>query len=854
MSKALSALRATCSTLPRPKPSACGERVTHGRRTIRRPASRQRGYQPRVGERAFSFFGWVTRGSSPPVAKVGEGSDPYAWLQHGSEREIKAYLEAENRYCRAALKPVRALERALFRAMNERLVEPAQSDPEKIEQWYYYMRTREGSAFPIYCRSDQPNGGVEEVLLDQDAMAAHLPYLMVPQCKISPCHTMLAYTADTTGDERYTGFVKDLRSGDIICEVPDVTALEWAADGKTILYSEPDAHRRPCRVWRRLLRGPARPELVLEEHDAAFYMDVGLTKDKQWLTISVNSKTSSEVHLLPAADAWAPPHLVQPRQAGLEYYVEHCRGMLVIVTNAHGASDYKIVQSHPPGGAGRVGGMEGWQNLFTPEAGCRIEDIDVFAHHLVVYERTACGQRVRILDVEGGDDLGGKPLAVDVALEGAQGESVVGWRKRNAGGAGQGLVTHSASCGFPHVAMPLPGRGREALRRHQQGHGQGLRVVADALVELPAQVLTEAAFAGDDVGSADVNSVRVGTCIQAGANCDFWGSQVRLTLSSPVTPPTVLDVSLRKGGEGGGAGRRVVTVVQRGRCTGFRAEDFVCRQEWATSHDGARVPLTVMHRKGRASDGSCPALLVVYGGYGQCLDTSFDAGRLAIMERGWAVVLCHVRGGGELGARWHADGKGDRKTNSFLDLAACVEWVQAAGLASAGKMALHTASAGGLVVGAFANRFSGAVAGAIVKVPFVDMANTMADPTQPLTVHEYDEWGRAADPVVEEYLRSYSPYDNVQPPPHRYPALYVTGAYNDTRVAYWEPAKWVARLRACAPSPPETPPLIVLHTSMEGGHFGTGGAGGNFRDFAREIAFLHLALGLPLDTASKWMD
>ena len=109
------------------------------------------------------------------MAKVGDGSDPYAWLQHGSEREIKAYLEAENRYCRAALKPVRALERALFRAMNERLVEPAQSDPEKIEQWYYYMRTREGSAFPIYCRSDQPNGGVEEVLLDQDAMAAHLP-------------------------------------------------------------------------------------------------------------------------------------------------------------------------------------------------------------------------------------------------------------------------------------------------------------------------------------------------------------------------------------------------------------------------------------------------------------------------------------------------------------------------------------------------------------------------------------------------------------------------------------------------------------------------------------------------------
>jgi oligopeptidase B len=210
------------------------------------------------------LFSWLRGPLEPPEAPIGLGSDPYAWLQHGDERKIKKYLEAENRYCRSVLKQAKQVERMYFSAMTERLGAQELGDPEKIEGWYYYMRTREGSAFPVYCRKKELESGREEVLLDQDDMASRLPYLMVPQCKISPCHTMLAYTADTTGSERYDGFVKDLASGDIICQVEDVTTVEWATDGKTILYTQPDHHRRPCRLWRRSLQEVDDDELILE--------------------------------------------------------------------------------------------------------------------------------------------------------------------------------------------------------------------------------------------------------------------------------------------------------------------------------------------------------------------------------------------------------------------------------------------------------------------------------------------------------------------------------------------------------------------------------------------------------------
>jgi len=329
-------------------------------------------------------------------------------------------------------------------------------------------------------------------------------------------------------------------------------------------------------------------------------MDAGLTKDKQWITISLNSKTSSEVRLIRSSDPWAQPLLIQPRIAGLEYYVEHCRGNLLIVTNDREALDYKLVQTaveRADGDAVAHGGCgrETWRELLAPEPGCKIEDIDVFADHVAVYQRTSRGQQVRILDLEGGEDPDGCPAGgYQVGARGAQttpsraGEPDVNHRK--------GLVMYSASCGFPHDTLDEPpSRGSVETPRQSEAleadkaegapgvaDSRGLRITADTMVALPFD--------------------EVGTCIQPGANCDYAGSLLRLSLSSPLSPWTVVDVSLRTelraqlGGVQRAAedGAKQVTVIRQRTCSGFEPRDFVCRQEWATSRDGTQESLVCL--------------------------------------------------------------------------------------------------------------------------------------------------------------------------------------------------------------------------------------------------------------------
>lgn len=327
-------------------------------------------------------------------------------------------------------------------------------------------------------------------------------------------------------------------------------------------------------------------------------MDAGLTKDKRWITISLNSKTSSEVRLIRSSDPWSRPLLIQPRLAGLEYYVEHCRGNLLIVTNDCEALDYKLVQTaveraDEDSRAHRGCGRETWRELLAPEPGCKIEDIDVFAHHVAVYQRTSRGQQLRVLDIEGGVDPDGclAPADHQVGARDAQatpshgGEPDVKHRK--------GLVIYSASCGFPHETLDEPpSRGsletswqleeaEEAESAPGVAGSRRLRIAADTMVALPFD--------------------EVGTCIQPGANCDYAGSLLRLSLSSPLSPWTVVDVSLRTKSRAQLAGvhsaaeegAKQVTVIRQRTCAGFEPRDFVCRQEWAASRDGTQESLSV---------------------------------------------------------------------------------------------------------------------------------------------------------------------------------------------------------------------------------------------------------------------
>ena len=265
---------------------------------------------------------------------------------------------------------------------------------------------------------------------------------------------------------------------------------------------------------------------------------------------------------------------------------------------------------------------------------------------------------------------------------------------------------------------------------------------------------------------------------------------------------------------------------------GYDRADYVTERLWATSPDGVRVPLSIVYKRGLIRNGANPALLYGYGAYEMPSDPMFDAARLSLLDRGFVYAIAHVRGGGEMGRAWYEDGKFLNKTNTFDDFVACaVELIQE-GYTSPRHLAIRGRSAGGLLIGAVLNSRPDLFACAVAQVPFVDALTTMLDESIPLTVNEYEEWGDPNDPEFYEYMKAYSPYDNV----HRaaYPALLVTAGLNDPRVPYWEPAKWVAKLRSMnAGGRP-----ILLKTDLGSGHSGPSGRYESWREEAFVSAFV----------------
>ena len=266
---------------------------------------------------------------------------------------------------------------------------------------------------------------------------------------------------------------------------------------------------------------------------------------------------------------------------------------------------------------------------------------------------------------------------------------------------------------------------------------------------------------------------------------------------------------------------------------------YVARRLFAESHDGARVPITVLHRRETPLDASAPLLLYGYGSYGISIPASFQVTPLSLIERGFVYAIAHVRGGKECGYRWYLDGKLSRKTNTFYDFIAAAEHLVAEGYARRGQIACHGGSAGGLLVGAALNLQPDLFKAAVAEVPFVDVLNTMCDETLPLTPPEWPEWGNPiADRQAYEHIESYSPYDNIEA--KDYPHILATAGLTDPRVGYWEPAKWVARLA----STKTDDHLLLLKTNMDAGHGGAAGRFDRLKEYAFAFAFVLLAFGL----------
>ena len=672
-----------------------------------------------------------------PVAATLHGiarSDDYAWLKDADwqrvmrepeilDSDIRTYLEAENAYTDAFLAPHEALREALYAEMRGRMKEDDSSVPAPDGDWAYYRRYVESGEHPLYCRAPRADEAAEVLLLDGNREAEGEAYFRIGDCEHSHDHRRLAYTLDLNGSERYRLFVRDIASGAVIDgPIEDAHGeVIWAADGETVFYTVLDENHRPYQVRRHRVGNAAEADpVVYEEADPGFFLRIGESENRRFVMISAHDHTTSEVHLIEAAAPESEPRLVAARERGIEYDVALRGDRLYILTNADGATDFKIVTASL-----EAPGRAAWRDWLPHEAGTYVRAQLLFAGHHVRLERVGGLPRIVITDLETGEahTVAFEEEAYDLSL--------------------------------------LPGY-------------------------------------------------------------EFETETLRFVYSSMTTPAQTFDYDMR-------TRARTLRKIQEVP-SGHDPADYVTRRLTAVSHDGAEVPVSLLHRRTTPLDGTASLLLYGYGAYGHAIPAAFSTNRLSLVDRGFVYAIAHIRGGSDCGYGWYLDGKLDKKTNTFADFIAAAEHLIAARYTAKGRIAAHGGSAGGLLMGAVTNMRPDLFASIVAEVPFVDVLNTMCDANLPLTPPEWPEWG---NPIEDEdayrTIASYAPYENVAV--KAYPAIFATAGLTDPRVTYWEPAKWVAKLRRLKTD--DNP--LLLHTNVEAGH---GGASGRFRRL-KEVAMAY---------------
>lgn len=313
-------------------------------------------------------------------------------------------------------------------------------------------------------------------------------------------------------------------------------------------------------------------------------------------------------------------------------------------------------------------------------------------------------------------------------------------------------------------------------------------------------------------------------------NPDFDTELLRINFTSMTTPNTTYDYNM---------GKKQLTLLKQQEVVGkFNADDYQDERFFVKAKDGREIPVSMVYKKGYKKDGNAPLLLYAYGSYGASMDPYFSSVRLSLLDRGFAFAIAHIRGGEEMGRYWYEEGKFFNKKNTFTDYIACAQYLVDQKYTGTDALFAQGGSAGGLLMGAVANMAPQLFKGMIAQVPFVDVVTTMLDESIPLTTGEYDEWGNPNQKDYYDYMKSYSPYDNVSA--QAYPAMLVTTGYWDSQVQYWEPAKWVAKLRA---TKTDKNPLL-MYCNMDTGHGGASGRFKRFRETAMEYAFLFDLIGI----------
>ena len=760
--------------------------------------------------------------NTPPVAPKRYGyrvrdqfgqhfDDPWDWLRDADNPEVRAHLEAENAWADTVTAPTRE---AAARLVEEVKASTALTDvtvPIREGEFWYFRRFAEGESYATHHRApverDEagvpvplvPEPGVptrgEELLVDENEWARGQEFFRLADMYPSPDGRLIAWARDTSGDERYTWVVQEA-SGRVIDEavVDAGYGFAWADDSASFIYMGVDDAWRACDVWLHRVGTPREAdELLLVEPDEGFEMGFAPSGFPGHVVIHASSSTAGRAWLwLPAHPSVRPLPLMPVRPRTL--VSADSAGDRLFIVHTGLTQEGSLAQAMLPEGG-------------SPEALARLGVASSPA-----YSRQALADRTP-----------GTPLPEDEPTPLTPFES---WEPLRSPGPGERITDVEAHAGYVALSLRSGSLTQVDVWDRREPTPVWRRVEVEAPVRTIATVPTP------------------------------WEDPLRVEFQSQTVPPTVAEVSLpdlapaSSPEDTSKTAALSVRTLRTREAPGWDPAEYVEERVWVLARDGAtRIPVTLIHHRDARPDGTHAGWQIGYGSYEVSYDPEFETLRLPILRR-VVYAIAHVRGGGEMGRAWYEDGKELVKEHTFTDFIDVADWLVDSGWVAPGRLVAEGRSAGGLLMGAVTNAAPDRFRAILAGVPFVDALSTILDPSLPLTVGEWEEWGNPlTSRAVFDAMSRYTPYENV-PDGALLPAIMATTSVNDTRVEFVEPTKWVQRLREATGQVPSTDevegsapardPLerpIILRTEMVAGHAGPSGREGRWAARCEEFAF-----------------
>ena len=736
--------------------------------------------------------------------------DPWDWLRDGEDPEVRAHLEAENAWADTVTAPTRE---AAARLVEEVKASTALTDvtvPIREGEFWYFRRFAEGQSYATHHRApverDEagapiplvPQPGVpargEELLVDENEWARGQEFFRLADLYPSPDGRLIAWARDTSGDERYTWVVQEA-SGRVIDEAVAGAGygFAWADDSKSFIYMGVDDAWRACDVWLHRVGTPREAdELLLVEPDEGFEMGFAPSGFPGHVVIHSSSSTAGRAWLwLPAHPSVRPLPLMPVRPRTL--VSADSAGDRLFLVHTGLTQEGSLAQAMLPAG----GSPEALAQLGVPSSS--------------VYSRGALADRAP-----------GTPLPEEEPAPLTPFES---WEPLRSPGPGERITDVEAHAGYVALSLRSDSLTQVDVWDRREQVPTWRRVEVNAPVRTITTVPTP------------------------------WTDPLRVEFQSQTVPPTVAEVALpdpapASSPENPECAALSVRTLRTHEAPGWDPAEFVEERVWVLARDGAtRIPVTLIHHRDARPDGTHAGWQIGYGSYEVSYDPEFETLRLPILRR-VVYAIAHVRGGGEMGRAWYEDGKELVKEHTFTDFIDVADWLVDSGWVAPGRLVAEGRSAGGLLMGAVTNAAPDRFRAILAGVPFVDALSTILDPTLPLTVGEWEEWGNPlSSRAVFDAMSRYTPYENV-PDGALLPAIMATTSVNDTRVEFVEPTKWVQRLREATGQVPSTDEAkgstpardprerpIILRTEMVAGHAGPSGREGRWAARCEEFAF-----------------